>query len=887
MGALYKASRFASGIAAAIVAAAAPTSQAANPPAWINVGPPGGKLQGVIADPADASHVYAVDVQGFVQESHDRGASWRPAAARACPSGEGEMRGGVIYLQCGNRVLSSDDGGASWAPFMVGSAGSSLDVARVALDPAGSGRAVITTYSAVLRTSDAGKTWNADSTAPLVSSPAVAFDPSAPNRVFGVSHVLATGNMTVWTSLDGGATWAARGVTNACPPLSSCLPFALAIDGGGTLYYGDSFGMHVSRDGGATWALGNVSAASAIRLRVDPSRSGHVFGFNGFNNQVVETGDAGATWSAESLAQGNITSLALAADGTAWAVAGGVLVRREAAGGAWSAVTTLAIRAAGAAYGIAGIDDVLFAAGMRSPDGGLHWSGGIPGGLIPVAGQRDQYYALFLRTDQGPQGISLSVDRGATWTDSGISLPVKFPDEIAYFTPAGPQPGKVYAANVIVSCDTGSPTCSIFARAILRSGDGGATWTALANAPSGYGVRLVASPADAHVVYLSLASGLYRSGDDGDHWALVRPGTVDEVVADAADASSVYVRAGASVFVSTDAGSTWRTASPANVRSASATLLADPVTGGRLYLVAPGGASFDSLDRGASWRQVALGDPSITGAPVAAIAVQGAQRRILRGADDTVYALDVPDSPLVPDTDLWWNPAEPGWGVSIAEHADGEIFAVWYHYDAQGKATWSVMPGGTWTDATVFQGTLYQSHAAPFFAGPFDPATVRLTAIGTLQLRFADANSATLAVTFNDGSAGYERAIVRQLYGRPASAIPLDVAGLWWNRNQSGWGIAMNQQYANVFATWFVYDALGNPTWLVAPDMTLAGTSTSAQSGALYAATGPSFSAPYDPAKVAVTKVGTLTWIPGGSSDWLRFSAYGASRDIPVSRQPF
>jgi hypothetical protein len=32
-------------------------------------------------------------------------------------------------------------------------------------------------------------------------------------------------------------------------------------------------------------------------------------------------------------------------------------------------------------------------------------------------------------------------------------------------------------------------------------------------------------------------------------------------------------------------------------------------------------------------------------------------------------------------TDLWWNPSESGWGVSIVQHASNKMFAVWFTYD--------------------------------------------------------------------------------------------------------------------------------------------------------------------------------------------------------------
>ena len=34
-------------------------------------------------------------------------------------------------------------------------------------------------------------------------------------------------------------------------------------------------------------------------------------------------------------------------------------------------------------------------------------------------------------------------------------------------------------------------------------------------------------------------------------------------------------------------------------------------------------------------------------------------------------------------SDIWWNPAESGWGITIADH-ETQLFAVWYTYRADG-----------------------------------------------------------------------------------------------------------------------------------------------------------------------------------------------------------
>ena len=83
--------------------------------------------------------------------------------------------------------------------------------------------------------------------------------------------------------------------------------------------------------------------------------------------------------------------------------------------------------------------------------------------------------------------------------------------------------------------------------------------------------------------------------------------------------------------------------------------------------------------------------------------------------------------------------------------------------------------------------------------------------------------------------------------------------GLWWATGgaESGWGINFAHQADTIFATWFTYDTSGNAWWL---SMTATKTANGVYSGILYRTNGPAFNAaPFDPAQVTRTQVGTGT----------------------------
>jgi lysyl endopeptidase len=134
---------------------------------------------------------------------------------------------------------------------------------------------------------------------------------------------------------------------------------------------------------------------------------------------------------------------------------------------------------------------------------------------------------------------------------------------------------------------------------------------------------------------------------------------------------------------------------------------------------------------------------------------------------DQVYSslapfLDPPVTAAVDYTDLWWNPAESGWGLNLIQHASRNIFGVWYTYGDSGKRTWYVLPGGTWVDSNTFTGTLYATTGPASDAAKFDAQRTKATSVGTATLRFSDANNGTWS--YSVGGLSGTKPIARQSY---------------------------------------------------------------------------------------------------------------------------
>jgi hypothetical protein len=86
--------------------------------------------------------------------------------------------------------------------------------------------------------------------------------------------------------------------------------------------------------------------------------------------------------------------------------------------------------------------------------------------------------------------------------------------------------------------------------------------------------------------------------------------------------------------------------------------------------------------------------------------------------------------------DMWWGgSSQNGWGMALMQQYT-TLFAVWFTYDASGSASWFVMPGGTWTSDTTYEGRLYRTTSSPWAGVAYDPARLQVIDAGSFRLRF-------------------------------------------------------------------------------------------------------------------------------------------------------
>lgn len=249
---------------------------------------------------------------------------------------------------------------------------------------------------------------------------------------------------------------------------------------------------------------------------------------------------------------------------------------------------------------------------FRSVDGGDSWravSRNLPFNIYPRAFAAEPSPASRLYLGTFGRGILRSTNGGVTWSEANQGLS----NDLSRFihllvAPRGPS-GTVFAGT---------------RDGLYRTVDGGASWARLSGGlpPQQQVSALAVSASDPKTLYASLGDEVYRSTDGGTTWtpaAAPSPGvTLDSLAVHPRSPRTVYAGSfyGGGVFKSTDGGAHWTaTALPSRIRVR--TLAFAPMPAATLYVGAsapdpqvkgidPGGV-LRSTDGGASWTRANQG----------------------------------------------------------------------------------------------------------------------------------------------------------------------------------------------------------------------------------------------------------------------------------------
>ena len=156
--------------------------------------------------------------------------------------------------------------------------------------------------------------------------------------------------------------------------------------------------------------------------------------------------------------------------------------------------------------------------------------------------------------------------------------------------------------------------------------------------------------------------------------------------------------------------------------------------------------------------------------------------------------------------------------------------------------------------------------------------------VGSGTLTFDDNDKAVFNYSLNGVAA--VRNITRQIYASGSSAPLINYYALWWNADESGWGVALTQEYNMIFAAIYSYDTAGNAIWYVASSCPLL---SAGCTGPLYRVSGGSApTVPWNGANKVVTQVGTVSFVFTDSSiGTMNLTIDGVSASRAIARQVF
>jgi len=598
--------------------------------------------------------VYAASGIGLLR-SDDSGASWRELINLGYVQSLASGGSSVLYAATSQGFFRSLDGGETWTSQPTPGVG----LLSIAADPSNPSTVFGAGGSEVYKSTDQGATWS------LIydfgggtAAGWIGVDP----KNSSVLYVSFQTGGTIFKSLDGGQSW------NVIFPGGGYVLFApfvvaLAIDSqnSSNLYAGTftAFPSTISGtlpvvpgsisksgDGGQTWRIienGIPSTAFVRNIVVDPSNSNHLFASFSLPDSgsgILASTDAGETWSqvySVSTEAQDSTEFSMAASaGVVYAgysdeslPHGGIAVSVDG-GATWTDANSGLAYYDLRAFAAASTPNVLYTGGsqglFKSTDSGADWTpltipqlpaaAGLPAGTAVQGIVADPANSSVLYLAEGsPVGCDYTQQNLFKSTDGGVTWNSISPGESGCLIAGIPLTVDPNHSQTLYLAENDSFDDWFD---LLKSTDGGATWTSIWSPGTSVVSALAIDPANSTTMYAALegfspgdAAGLFKSSDGGATWIPTGLSnvTLTALVIDPSNSMNLYAAESQTVVKSVDGGATWSDASAAlqsiaAIGSTITSLVADSTHEGVLYLGTSGNGVYRTTNAGQSWSPI-------------------------------------------------------------------------------------------------------------------------------------------------------------------------------------------------------------------------------------------------------------------------------------------
>jgi photosystem II stability/assembly factor-like uncharacterized protein len=612
------------------------------------LGPTGGDVRSLAADPSHPGTVYLGTTDGDVFASRDAGEHW----ARLGRTGDDPtavVSGLLVDEKDGSTLFATTwtrgRGGESGAVYISHDAGRSFQLAgltghalrAVAQAPSDPNVLVAGGLDGVFLTRDHAITWKRitpDDYAELRNVDSLAFDPADAATIYvGTFHL-------PWKTKDSGEHWLA--IHDGMIDDSDVLSLAVDAQKPDTIFASACSGIYSSDTAGAQWKkIAGIpySSRRTYALKQDPRTPADLYA--GTNEGLYISKDGGDSWNRTTAADWTINAIAIVSEregsrggdaphrrvivgteqqGVLVSDDGGAHLRRSNDGFVHQRVVSIATSGA---RSVAILTEDSDLPAQISDDGGYAWK--VMGNNADAMG-----IAEIVTTPDGWRatlsgGGLARFNRGANaWARTG--------------TVAG---GGYFGSKIQELAFSDTAWYAATEDGLFSSSNEGITWTKIPIGPAEFPVRSVQTNQSGNAIWIAASRGMVSSEDGGKNWTwhdldLQAGGVLRVVWAD----DTIFALSPGGVFASRDGGRNWikleHGLPGAQASDAS-------ITTTRWLISMKAGGVFESRDRGDSWRRLATREAAVDGSgdqfPVITAATDGSH--VYAGtANDSVVLID-------------------------------------------------------------------------------------------------------------------------------------------------------------------------------------------------------------------------------------------------------